>query len=124
MAITRERLNQGMTYEQYLDAMKANRERVEANEKKLQLRSEDLEAFKRLERPVEVMALVEDWCGDVIANLPVLGRIAKESGKLNLHLFERDQNMDLMNQYMNGPYQSIPVFAFFDENMNEIGRFV
>ncbi|MBI4241370.1 MAG: thioredoxin family protein, partial [Candidatus Rokubacteria bacterium] len=48
-----------------------------------------------------------------------------ETGRLDLRVFLRDQNSDLMDRYLNrGIYRSIPVFAFFDENMNEIARFI
>ena len=65
-----------------------------------------------------------DWCYDVLTNLPVLAKLAKESGKFNLRVFERDQNPDVRDQYLNGTYQSIPVFVFFDENFNEIGHWI
>ncbi|HZW33201.1 MAG TPA: thioredoxin family protein, partial [Isosphaeraceae bacterium] len=72
-----------------------------------------------------VLVLAEDWCGDVIANLPILGKLAEASGKLNLRIFLRDQNLDLMDQYLNqGKFRSIPVFVFFDDDFNEIGRFI
>ena len=125
MAITRERFEQGLTYDQYKDTMKTNRERLEANERRLHLTDPDLNVFKRLPRPLNVLALAEDWCGDVIANLPILGRIAAESGTLNVRVFARDENPDIMDQYLNkGQFKSIPVFVFFDDDFNEIGRFV
>jgi hypothetical protein len=72
-----------------------------------------------------VLVLAEDWCGDVIDNLPILGRLAAESGKLNLRVFLRDQHLDLMERYLNrGEFRSIPVFAFFDEDFHEVGRFI
>jgi hypothetical protein len=72
-----------------------------------------------------VLVLAEDWCGDVIANLPILGRIANEAGTLDLRVFLRDENDDLMSQYLNkGTYKSIPVFAFFDDDFREVGRFI
>lgn len=37
-----------------------------------------------LDRPLHVLVLAEDWCGDVIANLPVLGRLAAESGTFDV----------------------------------------
>lgn len=123
MAITRERFNQGKTYEQYLASMTRNREQVEANEGSVELSEEDLAPFKALPAPLSVLGIVEDWCADVVANLPLVARLARESGKLNLRLFERDQNKDLMAQYMNGPFESIPVFAFFDRDFNQVGLF-
>ena len=69
--------------------------------------------------------LAEDWCGDVIANLPVLGRLAQESGRLNIRVFLRDQNDDIMQRYLNqGKYKSIPVFVFFDEGFRELGHWI
>jgi len=42
-----------------------------------------------------------------------------------MRIFLRDKNKELMDQYLNqGMYRSIPVFAFFDENMKEVARFI
>jgi hypothetical protein len=125
MAVTRERLDQGMTYDAYKAQMTRNQERFAANERQVQLSPDDLAPFKGLPRPLDVLVLAEDWCGDVIDNLPILGRLAAESGKLNLRIFLREQNPDLMDQYLNqGHFRSIPVFVFFDDQFNEIGRFI
>ncbi len=124
MAITRERFNQGQTYDEFKASMTRNRDRVEALEARVEIKPDDLAAFKSLPEPVDVLVIGADWCYDVITNLPVLVRVAKESGKLNLRLFERDQNPDVMAEYMNGPYMSIPVFAFFDRNFREIGHWI
>lgn len=114
-----------MTYDEYRASMTRNQERFDNNEKNLQLSDEDLAAFKNLSKPLHVIAIAEDWCGDVIDNLPILGRIAKESGTLDVRVFPRDQNLDLMEQYLNqGKFQSIPAIIFFDEDFNEIGRFI
>jgi len=123
MALTRERFTQGMTYEQFLDSMTRNRDRIEGYESKVEISGDDLKFFKDL-KPLDVAVVGADWCYDVLTNLPVLAKLAKESGKLNLRVFERDQNPDVRDAYLNGPYQSIPVFVFFDENFQEIGRWI
>src|SRR4051794_24668777 len=121
MAVTRERFEQGMTYDQYKAQMTRSQDKFEENERRLKLRPEDVEAFRRLPEPLNVLVIAEDWCGDVIANLPVLGRLAQESGKLNLRVFLRDQNEDLMNQYLyQGKYKSIPTCVFFDPNFRQL----
>lgn len=125
MAVTRERFEQGMTYDQYKAQMTRNRERFEENERAFQPSAADLEAFTALPHSLPVLVLAEDWCGDVIDNLPLLGRLAQASGKLDVRVFLRDQNLDIMDQFLNqGQYRSIPVFAFFDEQLNELGRFI
>src|SRR5260221_8992355 len=123
--IARARFDTGLTYDQYKDQMTRNRDRVEANEARVVIDAADLEAFRALNGPIHVLALAEDWCGDVIANLPVPGVLARESGTLELRVFLRDQNKDLMQRYLNqGKYESIPVFAFFDDAFDELGVFI
>ena len=123
-AVTPQRFEQGITYEQFKSQMTRNRERLEANERGVRLSPDELAPFQRLRQPLRVVVLAEDWCGDVIANLPVLGRLAEETGKLDVRVFLRDQNLDVMDEYLKeGRFRSIPVFAFFDEGFREIGRF-
>jgi Thioredoxin len=128
MAVTREQFESGLTYDAYKAQMTRNREQVEQNEKDLLLTSEDVKAFRGLPQTINVMALAEDWCGDVVANLPVLGRLEHESaGKLNVRIHLRDQEpgTTLMDQYLNkGQYKSIPTFIFLDGVFNELGVWV
>ena len=125
MTVTRERFEQGMTYDAYKAQMTRNQDRFQANEQALALDPADVAVFANLPRSLNVLVLAEDWCGDVINNLPILGGLAAESGKLNLRIFLRDQNLDIMDQYLNqGQFRSIPVFVFFDEHFHELGRFI
>jgi hypothetical protein len=125
MTIDRARFDKGLTYDAYKEQMTRNRDRLEENEQRVDLSKEDLAAFRALPRPVKVVVLAEDWCGDVIANLPVLGRLSKESGKLDVRIFLRDQNDDIMQRYLNkGQFKSIPVFVFFDDAFRELGHWI
>ena len=123
MGVTAERFNQGMTYEEYKAQMNRNRERFDETEAAVELNPADVEAFKSLPKPLNVLVIAEEWCGAVISGLPVLGKLAEAvGGKLNVRVFLRDQNLDLMDQYLKeGQFRSIPVFAFFDENFNALG---
>lgn len=125
MSITKARFDQGMSYDAYKAQMTRNRERLEANEQAVELAPADLAYFQNLPQSLNVVALAEDWCGDVINNLPVLGQLAAASGKLNVSIFLRDQNLDIMDQYLkDGQFRSIPVFVFFDENFRELGHWI
>src|SRR4051812_6098831 len=125
MSVTAERFAQGLTYEEFKAVMTKNREKLESNERGLDLHAEDLAVFKSLPETFNVLAIGEDWCTDVIDNLPIVARIAAESGKLNLRVFLRDQNLDLMDQFLKeGKHRSIPSIVFFDDQFNEIGRFI
>lgn len=128
MAVTREQFESGMTYDQYKAQMTRNREQLEQNEKDLQLASDDIKAFQALPQALNVMALAEDWCGDVIANLPILGRIEQESaGKLKVRIHLRDQQPGevIMNEHLNrGEYKSIPTVIFLDGQFKERGIWI
>lgn len=126
MAVTAERFNQGMTYGEYRAQMNRNAERFDETEAAVELDQADVQAFKALEKPLNVLVIAEDWCGDVISNLPVLGKLAAAVGdKLNVRVFLRDQNLDLMDQWLKeGKFRSIPVFVFFDEGFNELGHMI
>ena len=125
MAVTREQFESGMTYDQYKAKMTRNREQIEQNENDLQLRQDEVKAFRDLPRTLNVMALAEDWCGDVIANLPILGRLEQESaGKLKVRIHLRDQQPGetIMNEHLNkGQFKSIPAFVFLDGDFKERG---
>ncbi|HUG06577.1 MAG TPA: thioredoxin family protein, partial [Candidatus Limnocylindria bacterium] len=125
MTLDRSRWDKGITYDAFKAAMTRNQERFAQNETSVALDPETVRVFKALPRPLRVLALAEDWCGDVVANLPVLGRLAKEVGTLDVRVFYRDQNLDLMERWLNqGKFQSIPVFVFFDQDFRELGHWI
>ena len=125
MTLDRARWDKGITYDAYKAAMTRNQERFTENESKVVLDRETVRTFKSLPKPLRVLVLAEDWCGDVVANLPILGRLAKEVSTLDVRVFYRDQNLDLMERWLNqGKYQSIPVVVFFDQDFRELGHWI
>ena len=125
MTVDRARWDKGITYDEFKAAMTRNQERFAQNESRVVLDPETVRTFKSLPKPLRVLVLAEDWCGDVIANLPILGKLDKEVPALDVRIFYRDQNLDLMERWLNqGKYQSIPVFVFFDENFRELGHWI
>ena len=125
MTLDRARWDKGITYDEYKAAMTRNQERFQQNEAAVVVDPATANVFKALPRRLRALVLAEDWCGDVVANLPIVGRLAKEVGTLDVRVFYRDQNLDLMERWLNqGKYQSIPVVVFFDENFRELGHWI
>jgi hypothetical protein len=115
--VTRERFDSGLTWEQYLEHIKRNTKKFQYNYDQTILSTDDVAGFKRLVEspggPARVLALGEDWCPDVFRGLPVMARIAEVAG-MDLRIFPRDDNLDIMNEFLNqGEHQSIPVFVFY-----------
>jgi hypothetical protein len=125
MTLDRARWDKGITYDAFKGAMTRNQERFAQNESRVTLDPETVRQFRSLPEGVRILVLAEDWCGDVVANLPVLGRLAQEVPTLDVRVFLRDQNLDLMERWLNqGKYQSIPVFVFFDRDFRELGHWI
>jgi len=75
----------------------------------------DLSAFRALPCQVRVLVLSEDWCGDCTDNLPILDRIARDTGKLNVRIASRDAHLDVMDEYLKyGKFRAIPLVLFLD----------
>jgi hypothetical protein len=125
MTFDRARWDKGITYDAFKAAMTRNQERFAENESRVVVDPATVRTFTSRPKPLRVLVLAEDWCGDVVANLPVLGRLAKEVPTLEVRVFYRDQNLDLMERWLNqGKYQSIPVLVFFDHDFRELGHWI
>ena len=123
--VTEERFAQGMTVRQYIDQMSMNKERFQATLDSVALVAGDVQLRERFAAARRVLVITEDWCGASIASLPFVVKLVEGMPRIEMRIFLRDQNPDLMDQFLkSGRYRSIPVFAFFDEHMNELARFI
>ena len=123
--VTKERFAQGMTFQQYLDQMTTNKDKFLEEMSAVHVAPQDRAVVSGRREKLNVMVLTEDWCGDALTNFPVLARMVEGVPNVEMRVFLRDQNPDLMDQYLNrGIYRSIPVFVFFDDDMREVAHFV
>src|SRR5262245_63360401 len=105
--------------------MSMNRERFLATMDATSISDGDAAIFERFPGTRRILIITEDWCGAAIASLPFVLKLVERVPDIETRIFLRDQNPDLMDQYLkNGVYRSIPVFAFLDEQMNELARFI
>jgi hypothetical protein len=124
-AMTVEEFRQGLTLAQYLDQMTMNRDRFQQALSTAKLTPADHAVLERLGRPRYVMVITEDWCGTSLAYVPPVAKLVEATPGVDLRIFLRDENPALMDRYLKrGLYRSIPVIAFFDEQMNERARFI
>jgi hypothetical protein len=121
--ITRERFEQGMTWDEYFSSIQKNQELFKAKYEEVEISPEEKTFFEGIRKRIYVLAIGEDWCPDVYNNLPVMARIAALNPNLQFRIFPRDQHHDLMHRYLfRGQSQSIPAFGIFDENFQEVGK--
>lgn len=125
--ITVERFKKGKTFQDYLESGIRNRELFEDNYKNLAVTPAQAEKLKGLAAkpggPDHMVVIGEDWCPDVYRGLPVAQKIADTLG-VELRMFERDQNKDMIAEYLNGEFESIPVVIFYDSKHRELAHYI
>ncbi len=126
--VTPERFASGLTWEEYLAHVKRNLEKFQYNYRETVISDDDARALRELVRhdngPAKVLVLGEDWCPDVFRGLPVIARIAEAAG-LELRIFPRDDNLDIMNEFLNkGEHQSIPAVVFYTRDHRYIAHWI
>lgn len=75
-----------------------------------------------LDRPVHVVAIAEDWCGDVIRHVPVLERLSRSAEDLHVRYIARAQHPDVFVRFLTNGGEAIPRFIFLSEDFVECGH--
>ena len=123
--VTMEQFAQGMTARQYLDQMSMNKERMVSTIDSTVIRDADIQILERYAGTRKILVITEDWCGTSLGSVPFVVKLAEAIPHIEMRIFLRDENPDLMDQFLKGGvYRSIPVIAFFDEHMHELARFI
>ena len=103
-----------MLYNEYLDLLDENLKLHELHYRKFLLPESiknDISSFN----PLQILVITEPWCGDSLALLPLVKKIAEENKNWELKFVLRDENPGLMSRYMTGESQSIPIFLFLEK---------
>jgi hypothetical protein len=83
--------------------------------------SDDLrDAVTAIDEPQLWMVLTEPWCGDSAFLLPVIAEAAALSDDVTLRILLRDDNLDVMDQYLTDGSRSIPKLVAFSEDGTEL----
>ena len=83
--------------------------------------SDDLEsAVDAIDEPQLWMVLTEPWCGDSAFLLPVIAEAAQLNDDVTLRILLRDDNLDVMDQYLTDGSRSIPKMAAFSDDGEEL----
>jgi len=126
--VSSARFEQGLSYGDFLAGAAVNRNKFEQNYRNPVLTEEDLIFFRKArelaEGPRRLLAIAEAWCGDVYRELPTAVRITESTG-MELRIFLRDENPDIMDEFLsnNGKSRAIPVFAFYTADTRYITHF-
>ncbi|MGO3184242.1 MAG: thioredoxin family protein [Aequorivita sp.] len=100
------------------DYTKLNFSRSKRLDKTAKISDEAMEAFKNISGKQTWLVISEPWCGDAAQTLPFLNKISQLSENIDLKIVLRDDNLELMDQFLTNGSQSIPIVIMLDEDKN------
>ena len=106
--------------EKFTHFTKLNFQRLKRVFRTLHLSEEIVETAKNVQSEMIWVVIVESWCGDVPQNLPFMEAISQISDKINLKIILRDENPEIMDQFLTNGTRSIPKLICFDPNTFEV----
>jgi pantothenate kinase-related protein Tda10 len=85
-----------------------NEVRMNRLDKTIHVPDEIKEKLGKLKKEHTLLVISEGWCGDAAQIVPVMNKLVAETDKLNLKIVLRDENDELMNDYLTNGARSIP----------------
>lgn len=121
LVVTPERFPAGLLWPAYMETVKANREAHINNYEDFELSADDKAFFEKAVKKaggLKVVVLTEDWCPDCHRNAPVMAKMADSVSGIELRVFPRDANLDIMDRYLKeGEFRSIPTGVWADAEL-------
>ena len=120
----KEVFESGLTYQAWIEGGKhpQNQEKMEAARRELPLGPHVEALLAALSRPVRVVAIAEDWCGDVARHVPVLARMADAAPNLRVRYLHRESRPDVFARFLTNGGEAIPKFIFLNDQFVECGN--
>ncbi len=105
-----------------IEATQLNAQRIKRIEKHTNLLPEIKTGLSQIKNQWLWIIITESWCGDGAQNIPILKKIADEMPNISLQFIWRDENIDVMNEYLTNGNKAIPKLICIDEQaIKEIG---
>jgi hypothetical protein len=71
---------------------------------------------------LRLLILAEDWCGDAANTVPVFAKLVAEADGIEVRIIKRDENPNVMDEYLTNGTRSIPIVILLDAEFKEIGH--
>ena len=99
---------------------KLNRQRIKRIDNTLELTEKQQAFFAHITKEQTWLVISECWCADAAQILPVLAKIAQSNPLIHLRIVLRDDNHDLMSQFLTNGAMAIPILIILDSNTLEV----
>jgi hypothetical protein len=95
---------------------KLNQTRINRIDKTYSPSVDVIEAINKITTPQTWLILTAVWCGDSAQNVPQLVKIAESNSLIDVKLIERDENLEIMDEFLTDGKRSIPKLITLNDN--------
>ena len=107
----------GAQKEDMIHYTKLNAQRSKRITKTSEASSMLAEQVRRLPKQTWLL-ITETWCGDAANSVPLIAKLAALNDQIDLRVVLRDENTELMDQFLTKGGRSIPKLIGLDEELN------
>ena len=97
-----------------------NETRMNRLDKTMKITEENSFKLKSLKSEYIWLVISEGWCGDAAQLLPIINKMAEESGKIELKIVLRDENEELMKLFLTDKKNAIPILIIVDKETGSV----
>ncbi|MFO7744028.1 MAG: thioredoxin family protein [Psychroflexus sp.] len=98
----------------YLNYSKLGLNRMKRWEKTSELTSEQVHKIQGVDQKQTWLVITEGWCGDAAPVLPIIKKITENNSLIDFRLILRDENDELMDEFLTNGGKSIPKLISFN----------
>ena len=97
-----------------------NETRMHRLDKTIKITDENNQKLKDLKGEYIWLVISEGWCGDAAQLLPIVDKMATESGKIEVRIVLRDENEDFMKLFLTNKSKSIPIVVIINKETGSV----
>jgi hypothetical protein len=99
-----------------------NRRKMDDRRASLALPADLARFLTDLPKKVHVVAIAEDWCGDVVRHVPAMQKLAESSPRVHLRFIAREDSPETFVRFLTNGGEAIPKFVFLSDRFVECGN--
>ena len=130
--ITQEQFDTGLRLDQYIASISQNKENFRANFiKAIEAYSpDDILFFRSLPQKIRVAVVTDDENQDALRDVPLIGRISVEVGRVMLRAFRPSEHPDVVFALakplgaIEASRVTLPIIVFYSEDMRMLGAHI
>ena len=98
-----------------------NDKRMKRLDKTVEISEATQAKISEVKEPQTWLVITEGWCGDAAQNLPVINKLAEGNDNIQLKVVLRDENVELMDNFLTNGGRAIPKLIALDNENNVLG---